>query len=222
MKKNIRLTSYDSLNLKHGITQSISNPPDQKIWKDFKNGNEEAFISIYKNYFNLLFRYGHQFTKDTGLVEDCIQELFIELRSKRKNLADVTSIKFYLYKSMRSRIFRSLSKQSRFKFSDNLLDGYNFQINLSQETFLINSEIDESTRQALKEAFNNLTTKQREIIIYYFYENLSYQEISEIMNFSKVKYSRDLLYRAVDKLKESMHDFKPQIFYTFIAIFFSY
>ncbi|WP_020529323.1 RNA polymerase sigma factor [Flexithrix dorotheae] len=220
--KNVSFETYKISKQGQGNSQPLSNSSDLEIWRKFKQGNEEAFICIYKDYFNLLFRYGHQFSKDSGLVEDCIQELFIDLRAKRQNLAEVTSIKYYLYKSLRSKIIRSLSRQNRFKFSDNLLDGYNFQINLNQEMVLINSEIDDNTRQALKASFNSLTPRQREIIIYYFYEKLTYQEISEIMNLSKVKYSRDLLYRAIDKLKEELKDFKPNLFYTFILLYFHY
>lgn len=182
------------------------------LWREFKEGSEEAFIAIYRNYFQLLYAYGHQFTVDTNMVEDCIQELFIELRVKRERLKHTNSIKFYLYKALRNRLLRKLSRKKMLPLSDNLMDGYNFEINLSQEHKMIYAQLDKEVKDALNAALNNLSIRQREIILYYFYEKLSYAEIADIMEFSKPKFARDLLYRAIAKIKAEMKNSNIELF----------
>ena len=80
----------------------------------FKEGDDGAFVYIYRVYINLLFTLGLQFTKNEALIKDCLQDFFIELREKRYNLGDTDNIKLYLFKSFRRRIIAYLKKESRF------------------------------------------------------------------------------------------------------------
>ena len=69
---------------------------------------------------------------------------------------------------------------------------------------MINSIIDKERRQQLEKAFNILTRRQKEILIYYFYENFSYQEITTVMGFSEVQYARILMSRSIAKLRKHL------------------
>ncbi|MDW7692932.1 hypothetical protein R9C00_10625 [Flammeovirgaceae bacterium SG7u.111] len=93
----------------------------------------------------------------TGLVEDCIQEVFIYLRKKKANLGNTNSIRFYLYKALHSKILRTLSGKSKMFVSSNLLEGYNFQLNLSYKTLLIKNQIDEDARYTPTIEYHNGT-----------------------------------------------------------------
>ncbi|MEN7548062.1 sigma-70 family RNA polymerase sigma factor [Rapidithrix thailandica] len=181
-----------------------SGKQDAVIWKEFRAGSEMAFNYIYKHYFTILYQYGHQFTKDSELVKDAIQELFIELRRNRQNLGPTSSIKFYLYRSLRRKIVRALSKKNRFIFSGHLESTYDFEIALSPEVMMINRQSTAENKKQLEAAFNKLTKRQKEALLYYYYEGLSYEEIASVMNLSKVKYARTLIYRSIDKLKQEM------------------
>ena len=48
-------------------------------WSQFLAGDNEAYCWIYKVYIQMLFRYGHNFTSDTELIKDCIQDVFTGL-----------------------------------------------------------------------------------------------------------------------------------------------
>lgn len=78
---------------------TIHDGEDAIVWEKFKSGKQAAFVYIYNTYFQMLMNIGCQLTKDKSLVKDCIQDLFIELISRRSNLGDVKSIKLYLIKS---------------------------------------------------------------------------------------------------------------------------
>lgn len=177
--------------------------PEGDLWDLFRLGDATAFTYIYAKYFPLLLNYGHQFTKDHELVKDVIQDLFIYLKEKRTTLGATTSIRFYLYQAYRRRIFRYLRKKKNQR-EGKYANGYGFEITLSQESIMINSIIDEERRQQLEKAFNILTRRQKEILIYYFYENFSYQEITTVMGFSEVQYARILMGRSIAKLRKHL------------------
>lgn len=75
----------------------------------------------------MLYRYGFQYTKDKALIKDAIQDLFVELRQKRKRLSHTTSIKLYLYKSIRRKILGHKEKAINKMMSNQTLDGYDLK-----------------------------------------------------------------------------------------------
>ncbi len=173
---------------------------DYELWLSFKNGNESAFIAIYKSNFSKLYKYGFQFTKDRDLIKDAIQDLFIELRKKRKNLSNTTSIKLYLYKCIRRKIL-SYKQQANKMISHQNLDGYNFDVDLSAEHVLIIKQLDTERKKKLAKAMKSLSARQKEAIYYFYYEDLSYADVAEIMELGHAKSARNLVYRALKCLK---------------------
>ena len=52
---------------------------DVLLWQAFKKGDSTAFEQLYKKYFKDLGRYGLRLNPDKDLVEDAIQDVFIDL-----------------------------------------------------------------------------------------------------------------------------------------------
>ena len=71
------------------------------LWEKFKKGNRKALDTIFETYYNGLYSYGLKLTGNSNLVKDCIQDFFLKLWLKRKNLRDLQFIKPYLYFSFR-------------------------------------------------------------------------------------------------------------------------
>ena len=72
------------------------NSTDFDLWKSFKEGDDEALKTIYYTHFKHLYNYGRKFSSDKVLVENCIQDLYIDLIKKRKTLGDTDNINLYL------------------------------------------------------------------------------------------------------------------------------
>ena len=53
---------------------------DKILWEAFKQGDELAFIRIYKNYSKLLYDYGCKYSPDKEMVRDCLQDFFLYLK----------------------------------------------------------------------------------------------------------------------------------------------
>lgn len=177
---------------------------DAAIWLAFKSGSESAFDFIYDTYFSRLYNYGLRFSSDKDLIKDCIQNMFVELWHRKENLADVQSVKFYLYKCLRHKIIQELSRLNKLIHEQDLEEGYTFEVNFSHEFLLITRQITEENQARLLKAFGLLTKRQKEAIFLRYYDNLDYQQIAEIMQLKEVKYARTLIYRALDVLKASI------------------
>jgi len=172
---------------------------DSELWELFREGNLIAFELIYKNYFDKLYNYGLQFIKDETLVEDVIQDLFIDLKRRCGHLSKTDTILPYLYSAFRRKMIRARDKLNRFQeLEENSLS---FQIDISIEDEWINEEGKLQHKKSLANAMNQLSEKHREIIFLYYYENMSYEEIKEIQGFDNVKSARNLLYKAVQSLR---------------------
>ncbi|PSL04306.1 RNA polymerase sigma factor [Cecembia rubra] len=189
----------------------FENKSDEEIWKAFDKGDEFAFNYIYRIYVVKMFQYGCQFAKDHSLIQDCIQNIFIDLRRKRGGLSTVVSIKAYLFKILYREIIRKQNKnkivgQQSFEISEE-----GFSIEYSHETKLINDESMERKRELVMMALEKLSQRQRQAILLMYEEGMSYKEISVAMEFSEVKSARKVIYRALASLKDLLHEKAPYL-----------
>lgn len=178
------------------------NKDEAAIWEAFKKGNESAFIYIYETYFDRLFVYGNQFTPNEDIVKDAIQDLFITLRKSRAGLGKTDSIKFYLYKSLKRLIIKETGQW--FNQCEELGSQKTFDVTFSHEQVLIERQLDKEKTEMLNQAIQSLSARKREAIYYFYYEGMSYQQIQELMEMSHVKSARNLVYKAVDFLREQI------------------
>lgn len=175
---------------------------ETKNWNAFRGGNRDSFSLIYEKYFNGLYNYGCKFSRDTEFVEDCIQDLFIKLWQNRENINETPSVKNYLYKSLRNTIFSRLNKLEKINIDDESFDELQFELELSPEAFLIESEHSSEMKLKLDKALTQLTNRQREAVFLRFFEELSYEEVSKLMQIT-VK----ALYKIIARAIESLRDF---------------
>lgn len=184
------------------VVRIFESKPDCEIWAAFNKGDEMAFNYLYRVYAPFLYQFGFQFSNDSSLIQDCIQNIFIYLRSKRGDLKEVSNIKGYLFRSIQREIFKNLkcnAKQSQFDFK-NLENS--FLIEISPETSIIQKETYSIQSKKLQNGINQLTCKQRKALLLFYNEELGYDEIAKLMDFKEVKTARKLIYRAITSLKE--------------------
>lgn len=182
---------------------------DTEIWDLFREGSDNAFDFIYKKFYDRLYKYGCQFTPDHALVQDAIQELFIELRRRSSHLSSTDNILPYLYNAYRRKVIRLRDKSRRNQEFDM---SKSFGISISVEDEIVSKDMQKEDLEKLQNAMNGLSEKYREIIYHFYYENLSYLEIQEIIGFDSVKSVRNLLYKAIKSLRNLMATFLIFIF----------
>ncbi len=173
---------------------------DYNLWKRFKEGNDEAFYTLYDHYAGNLYKYGGHFSRDKDLIKDCIQDLFLDLYKYRKKLSETDNIQFYLFCSLRRIIHKELLKVIPREYHE-----LNFSMNdnpdLSCEDSLISIETEIENHRALSEAMKSLSNRQREGLSLKFEHNCSYAEIAEIMGVT-IESARTIIYRALKELRK--------------------
>lgn len=176
-----------------------SEKDDSSIWRDFKSGDEEAFILIYQKYANILYGYGCRFSDDHEIVKDCLQDFFVYLREKRLGLGNPTSLKFYLLKAFKRRVIAYLKKRKKERGKKSLYKEFRIE-HFSELVYIVGQE--DSHLRNLEKALKLLNSEEREAIYYYYYQNLSYQEIAELLGFSHISSARRIIYRALSKMRK--------------------
>ncbi|MFA5330119.1 MAG: sigma-70 family RNA polymerase sigma factor [Prolixibacteraceae bacterium] len=190
---------------------------DYFLWKRFKGGDNIAFYQLYDEHVDSLFRFGIQFSKDENFVKDCIHDLFLDLYDRKNRLGDTDSIKFYLFRSLRRKIYKQQSKSS---FHSLEMDEESDLINQTPafEETLINSEIQKENINLLIRAVNQLTSQQQRALFLKFEQNLTYSEIAEILGIS-IESARTNIYRSLKTLREKISETKISI--NLLYLFFS-
>lgn len=170
---------------------------DEVLWISFKNGDRNAFEVLLKRYYAVLFRYSSRFTKNRAMVEDCIQDVFIYIWEHRMSLSNPPSVKFYLLKSVRNRMFLDLKEANRVVEHN---PDTSFEEDI--EKHLIREEIQVLNKTRLSSLLNLLPARQREALFLKYFEGLSVDEIGEIMGVNRQS-AANFLYRALTTLREN-------------------
>jgi RNA polymerase sigma factor (sigma-70 family) len=183
--------------LKHLRKYSTEEPEKmQGLWRNLIDGCSLSFAEIYSTYFDVLYSYGYQIYPDKSTVKDAIQDLFVDLWRSRAKLSPTTSVRFYLYRSLRRRLHRV--SQNAITASENA-DHLTWEASAESQT--IQWETEEMNRTRLRFHINALPERQKEALSLRFYEEFSWEEIGEMLNVN-AQSARNLVQRAVQNLKE--------------------
>lgn len=195
------------------VLRDISNCTDQELWKKFKGGCEQTFSYIFHKHYSFLYNYGSKLTSDKDLIKDSIQELFIILWESRSRLGDTVSIKFYLLKSFRRHVIRTLTATTKHVDKSYLLENYQDEIVSSYERDLIRSQSCLEQQVHLQDALNKLSPRQKEVVYLKFYQNLSYHEITELtsLNYQSVRNYIHQAIQALRRKREALIEYIPSV-----------
>lgn len=156
---------------------------DLARWKRFRNGDVDAFEAIIRGEFRALFEYGTRFVHDRDTLNDCIHDLFASLWDRRRHLTDTDQIRPYLLKSLRNRLLKELQRTQP-------LTGFDYthdypQMEENAEARMISVEAADERRKQVGSVLHSLTPRQREIIHLKFFENLSHEQIADVLDISR-------------------------------------
>jgi RNA polymerase sigma-70 factor (ECF subfamily) len=196
-----------------------NNQDFDSLWLQLKNGNSNAFASIYQAHINALITYGIRLCADENLLKDTIQELFIEIWNSRANLCNPVSVKCYLLKALRYKlIHQEKLRQTQALQHINLLSDRHLwdAAEASVQTNIIDKEASDSRSHLLKKAILALSKRQQEAIQLRFYQGLTNEQIADLMGLNYQSVS-NLLHNALIRIKKNI---KSSVFASSIAAAF--
>ena len=185
-------------------------------WGAFVAGDAGIFEHVYNTFFNVLYNYGCQYTKDTELVEDAVQELFVRFWKNRATLNEPPSLKNYLFKAFRNHMNDRLKAAGKYVVDDFGEHSPFEWVPSAEETQLV-AEKERIRKKKLEAAMGNLTDRQREAIFLRFYEEFTYPEIADMMGIT-VKATYKLMARSISTMREHFDGSSATVFWILVGL----
>lgn len=179
---------------------SIGNNDDGQLWSDLKRSDEVAFAKLYRRYVAVLYSYGKKIVRNDEIVEDAIQDLFIDLWQMRERLSDLESARFYLFRSLRRKIHREYIKKNLPSKDWLNTDESDLPVTHSWEEDMINAEMGRMEKNNIQDLLKQLPARQSEAIMLYYYEDFTIAQIAEILVINEQS-ARNLIQRGLIKLR---------------------
>ena len=149
---------------------------------------------VMDEYGDYCFRIAYLYVKDYGAAEEIVQDVFVDYHNKQhyKGLASLKTflVKMTVHKSQNYlRSFKALKRQWTITYDEKRNEGR------PDEMFALKEK-----QSSLVRALFTLPIKYREILIFYYYEDFTIKEISQLLAMSE-NTVKTRLARAREKLK---------------------
>lgn len=174
--------------------------PDIALWTRFRDGNQEALAQLYIQHVPALHKHGMSVGKDSELVNDCIHELFSRLWTRRERIGVAQNVRVYLFKSLERIIVAQLLRRRKLSGGFEDAEGLSSE---SSEQLWIDGEMKKERLSEIKKCLRSLPKCQREVILLKFFNDLTYGEISEIMDM-QVASVYNLASKAIEQLRQKL------------------
>jgi RNA polymerase sigma-70 factor (ECF subfamily) len=152
---------------------------DEALAARVQQGDERAFAEIMGRYEPKLLRYGRKFMSDSENILDAVQDVFIKVYQNIKSFDSSRRFSPWIYRVAHNIFVNALRKKT------------NEPITLLDFDTLIAHQIYEDPIQAEKEkaeisvllskGLEKLPATHREVLILHYLEDLSYQDIADIL-----------------------------------------
>ncbi len=178
---------------------------DESVLENSNQGMSEKSVSIHQlisEHSKPLFGYGYRLTGSVADAEDLTQQTFMIAHQKLEQLRCSKSAKSWLCAILRSCWLRSIRRKKPTPAS-------HFEIDLDE---MLEQESDESSVDEIliQKAISELPDDYRLVLLMFYFEELSYQQIAEKLDV-KIGTVMSRLSRAKDRVKRRL-DGKADLF----------
>jgi RNA polymerase sigma factor (sigma-70 family) len=170
---------------------------------------EEAFRALVERYEERIFRLLARFARDRAEAEDLTQEVFVKLFRKLHTFQQDSAFYTWLYRIAINTATDWLSRQRRRRL--HLVDEWESierggRNEAGSDEPLLEAELRQVTRQVLE----TLPDKYRTILVLREYEDLSYQQMAEVLRCS-IGTVESRLFRARQRFRVALERMHPEL-----------
>lgn len=165
--------------------------PDDIIVEEIKDGNPEAFGTLVRRYEDFVYTLIIGIVRSPEMAKDVSQEVFLRVYKSIRRFEKRSNFKTWLYRIAYNTALAHLAREKSMTERANTV-----------ETLLVDDSYrHKSDRITLEKIIGMLRQEYRAVIILYYYENLKYEEISEVLE-CPVGTVKVRLFRAKYELKQ--------------------
>ena len=156
-----------------------SKKTDEEITASVQRGDIESFGALVERYDERLARYGREFFSDREDIKDLVQEAFLKAYTNIQSFDATKRFAPWMYRIAHNEFVNAAKKKNRLPAFSFDLDVF-FPYLIARET--ADEELkEEEVRLALDQSLGKLSAKYREPLVLYFFEDMDYKAISEIL-----------------------------------------
>ncbi|MBI4788913.1 MAG: RNA polymerase sigma factor [Chloroflexi bacterium] len=157
----------------------MTEPTDEEIAIRVQQGDDQSFGILMRRYEQKLTRFGARFLSSHEDVKDVLQEIFVKAFVNIASFDANQKFSSWIYRIAHNQFVDQLKKKSRERVSFFDLDVF-FPHLVAAET--ADSETDrEDLRRMIDQCLDKLKAKYREPLILFYFEDLDYKEIAEVL-----------------------------------------
>jgi RNA polymerase sigma-70 factor, ECF subfamily len=183
-------------------------PADEELISRLQGGDEVAFNLLVGRYKNVLMNFAFRFLGDYDEADDVVQETFVRLFRNRDSYRPVAKFSTWLY-TICGNLARNQLRKRKQRGPLSLLWPFHGRDDprrrdIPDESARADAEAERALqRDVIQKALNSLSPEQRQVVILFDIQELSYEEICDVtgLNMGTVK-SR--LSRARAQLREKL------------------
>lgn len=190
------------------------NLSEANILQKLKEGNEDAYAMLFREYYVPLCNYARRYLGRKDLAEDIVSETFFNIWTKREKIDIRTSLKAYLFQAVCKNSLYYLRKAKKEEILEDYLAKHSTDNNgidkFTAETpsdFLMIKDLSEKIQAGI----DRLPPQQQITFKLKRYEDKKNREIAEIMGLS-VKTVEMHLSKAMLSLRTFLKDYVPEFF----------
>ncbi len=150
---------------------------DEQLVEIIRENDQELYSEIIKRYNQKLSHYLRKFIYDQDELEDVLQVVFIKVYKNLYGFNINKKFSSWIYRIAHNEAVNHLKKYSKERIS---LDEIEYKI--IDEKIDISGQIDKKLlKESVEKLLKNIKTKYREPLILFYFEQKSYEEISDIL-----------------------------------------
>lgn len=174
---------------------------DLELFSKLSRDDEKAFSELFRRYYSGLCLFAVQLLHDDEQSKELVQEVFVQLWEKRKQIRVHSSVKSYLFRAVKNQLINWANHQKvEQKYQEKILSE-NIEIHPSQYFM----EVD--LYRKIEASINALPAKRREIFKLSREKGLSYREIAEQLQIS-IKTVETQMGLALQQLREDLKEYR--------------
>ncbi len=152
---------------------------DEVIATKVQQGDIDAFGELVVRYEDKLIRYARKFLSQPEDIEDLVQEVFIKAYTNIQSFD--TSLRFspWIYRIAHNVFVNELKRKSRFGLG--IFDADIILPFLPAKEATDDEALAEESKLEMEKMLETLSAKYREVLILHYFQELSYKEISDIL-----------------------------------------
>lgn len=159
--------------------KGVSGKKDEEIAHLVQNDNIELFGVLIERYEVKIKRYARKFLSDKEDINDVVQEIFIKVYKNIESFDIKRKFSSWLYRIAHNELINALKKKKRKTLPLLNLDVFLPYYYKNED---IDEKIDKKRMQGIiDKCLDDLDFKYQEPIVLHYFEELSYKEISDVM-----------------------------------------